>query len=77
MKILKRTIWLCILSLAWPMASFGSAATIPRIFILHSYESGHVCGQPQHDGFISALRSAGYDHVAIDTYLLYGHQTNQ
>ncbi len=31
-----------------------------RIFILHSYEHNHVCGQPQHDGVISALKSAGF-----------------
>lgn len=30
-----------------------------RVFILHSYESNHVCGQPQHDGMIAALADKG------------------
>ena len=30
-----------------------------RIFILHSYEDRHVCGQPQHDGVMAALKEAG------------------
>lgn len=32
----------------------------PRVFILHSYERNHVCGQPQHDGVISMLKKAGF-----------------
>ena len=31
-----------------------------RIFILHSYEYNHVCGQPQHDGMIAMLKKAGF-----------------
>ena len=37
-----------------------AAAAPRRIFILHSYEAGHACGQPQHDGLIEALEKAGY-----------------
>ena len=29
-----------------------------RIFILHSYGYGHVCGQPQHDGIIGVLKDS-------------------
>jgi ABC-type uncharacterized transport system substrate-binding protein len=32
----------------------------PRIFILHSYEQNHVCGQPQHDGVVAMLKTAGF-----------------
>lgn len=32
-----------------------------RVFFLHSYQSGHVCGQPQHDGVLKALREAGFE----------------
>jgi hypothetical protein len=28
----------------------------PRVFILHSYEHNHVCGQPQHDGMVAILK---------------------
>lgn len=31
-----------------------------RIFIVHSYEDGHICGQPQHDGAIKALKENGW-----------------
>ncbi len=31
-----------------------------RIFILHSYEKGHVCGQPQHDGVVAGLKEQGF-----------------
>lgn len=31
-----------------------------RVFILHSYEQGHVCGQPQHDGVVAALHKNGF-----------------
>jgi putative tryptophan/tyrosine transport system substrate-binding protein len=44
-----------------------------RIFILHSYESGHVCGQPQHDGVVSALEKAGMkapESLTIETYFM-------
>ena len=45
----------------------------PRIFILHSYESGHVCGHPQHDGVVAALRKAGFkdkENPVIQTYYM-------
>ena len=29
-------------------------------FIVHSYEDGHICGQPQHDGVIKALEENGW-----------------
>ncbi|HCY83503.1 MAG TPA: hypothetical protein DHV36_00035 [Desulfobacteraceae bacterium] len=35
-------------------------ADSPRVFILHSYEAGHVCGQPQADGVLAALDAAGF-----------------
>ena len=31
-----------------------------RIPILHSYEEGYICGQPQEDGLVAALAEAGY-----------------
>lgn len=51
-----------------------SASRSPtRIFILHSYEKGHVCGQPQHDGVIAALKKAGFkgkENVEIKVYYM-------
>jgi hypothetical protein len=48
-----------------------------RLFIVHGYESGHICGQPQHDGVLKALAEAGWAAEAnlvveayyMDTYL--------
>ena len=27
-----------------------------RLFIVHSYKAGHVCGQPQHDGILAVSK---------------------
>ncbi len=48
-----------------------SSEASPQIFILHSYEADHVCGQPQHKGVVSALREAGFregENLAIEVY---------
>ncbi|MBW1721874.1 MAG: hypothetical protein JRJ78_07400 [Deltaproteobacteria bacterium] len=54
--------------------SFSSASDTPRsLFILHSYEKGHVCGQPQHDGVIAALKEAGFEegkNLVLRTYYM-------
>lgn len=42
-----------------------------RVFILHSYEDQHVCGQPQHDGIVAALKKVGFkenENLKIQTY---------
>ena len=44
-----------------------------RVFILHSYEVNHVCGQPQHDGIIEALKKAGFrekENLEIRTFFM-------
>lgn len=61
--------------MAFVEASFAeNASDLPhRIFILHSYEKDHVCGQPQHDGILAALKSAGFRERAnleIGTYYM-------
>lgn len=42
-----------------------------RVFILHSYEKDHSCGQPQADGVIVALKHAGFDDKNIDIQSFY------
>jgi ABC-type uncharacterized transport system substrate-binding protein len=37
------------------------AKNIKRLFIVHSYEDGHICGQPQHDGALKVLATAGWE----------------
>ncbi|WP_163338541.1 ABC transporter substrate-binding protein [Desulfopila sp. IMCC35008] len=44
-----------------------------RLFIIHSYENGHICGQPQHAGAIKALEEAGFAvgrNIVIGTYYM-------
>jgi len=31
-----------------------------RVFIVHSYGKGHICGQPQHDGILKAFEDNGW-----------------
>ncbi len=35
------------------------AAETYTLVVVHSYEEDHVCGSPQHEGIVSALRDAG------------------
>lgn len=54
-------------------SSFAEPAPWPRVFILHSYEADHVCGQPQHDGVLSALRKAGFrkeENLVVGAYYM-------
>jgi putative ABC transport system substrate-binding protein len=50
-----------------------------RLFILHSYESGHICGQPQHDGLLEALAEAGWvpnKNLTVQAYFMDTYRTN-
>ena len=49
------------------------AETPARLFILHSYDHNHVCGQPQHDGVLAALQAEGYSpgqKLDVQTYYM-------
>lgn len=44
-----------------------------RVFIVHSYEKNHICGQPQHDGAVKALEEGGWveeKNLIITTYYM-------
>ena len=50
-----------------------------KIFILHSYSKNHVCGQPQHDGVIAALKENGYvtgKDYALEVYYMNSKKKN-
>ena len=48
------------------------AQPLTRVFILHSYEFNHVCGQPQHDGVVAALKNAGFiDNKNLEIQVYY------
>lgn len=45
------------------IAAPGTTFSTPskKLFIVHSYEQGHICGQPQHEGAIKALSESGWN----------------
>ncbi|MDY6950838.1 MAG: ABC transporter substrate binding protein [Thermodesulfobacteriota bacterium] len=72
-----RLLIVCLLAmvlLSWLTIGSIEASSLPyRVFILHSYEAGHVCGQPQHDGVVATLRKAGFkeeEGLEIDAYFM-------
>ncbi|WP_025322172.1 ABC transporter substrate-binding protein [Deferrisoma camini] len=43
------------------LALWGAGPVVAaRVFVVHSYGAGHVCGQPQHDGLVQALEDEGF-----------------
>ncbi len=69
-----KILWLQLLALTFVSLIFQSISLADghkKIFIVHSYEDGHICGQPQHDGAINALFEAGWQegkNLQIATY---------
>ncbi len=41
-------------------ADLSFAKDKKRVFIVHSYGEGHICGQPQHDGILKAFEESGW-----------------
>lgn len=50
---------------ALPAMGFTQSRPAKRIFIVHSYEKGHVCGEPQAEGILDALKAAGWPRAVI------------
>jgi ABC-type uncharacterized transport system substrate-binding protein len=72
--------WVILASLVWlvpgPVLAEQQAK---RLFFLHSYESGHICGQPQHDGVLKALAEAGWvadANLIVQAYFMDTYRTN-
>lgn len=60
-------------------ASAGLTKTAKKIFIIHSYEKDHICGQPQHDGAVKALADTGWlegKNLEISAYYMDTKRTN-
>ncbi len=76
-RVLTALIALLMLAVAGP--SFAEAPMArKRVFILHSYELGDVCGQPQAQGVVQALKQAGFgdDKVQFSVYAMDTKRTN-
>jgi ABC-type uncharacterized transport system substrate-binding protein len=52
-------VFAAIVSLA-PGSALAQTQSAKRIYIVHSYEKGHVCGEPQAEGILDALKAAGW-----------------
>ena len=39
----------------------GFAGPSKKLFIIHSYEQNHICGQPQHEGAMKAINESGWE----------------
>jgi hypothetical protein len=70
-RTLPRTLLLLVTAAAVLLPIRAHSAS--RLLIVHSYEQGHVCGQPQHDGLVSALEREGFDipgEVVVDAWYM-------
>lgn len=62
-----------------PITAFAQSNPAKRIFIVHSYEQGHVCGEPQAEGILDALRSAGWNagnNLTVRSYYMDTYRVN-
>ncbi|MCB2181708.1 MAG: hypothetical protein KQH63_06775 [Desulfobulbaceae bacterium] len=53
--------------------SWASEKKSWKLFILHSYEKNHICGQPQHEGVLAGLEEKGFSvgkNVTLKTYYM-------
>jgi putative ABC transport system substrate-binding protein len=62
-------------------ASGGAYAQKPpkRIYIVQSYEIGHVCGEPQAEGILQSLAASGWtagSNLEVRTYYMDTYKTN-
>src|ERR1700744_5021806 len=80
--ISRRSVILAGGSLLGPSAiSAAKAQSNPakRIYIVQSYEKGHVCGEPQAEGILGALAAAGWEkgrNLAVQSYYMDTYRTN-
>jgi ABC-type uncharacterized transport system substrate-binding protein len=62
-----------------PVTTFAQSQPAKRIFIVHSYEKGHVCGEPQAEGILNALKAGGWTegrNLAVGLYYMDTYRTN-
>jgi ABC-type uncharacterized transport system substrate-binding protein len=62
-----------------PVAALGQSQPAKRIYIVQSYEKGHVCGEPQAEGILSALAAVGWmvgKNLTVRSYYMDTYRTN-
>jgi putative ABC transport system substrate-binding protein len=62
-----------------PVAALGQSQPAKRIYIVQSYEKGHVCGEPQAEGILEALAAGGWvvgRNLTVRSYYMDTYLTN-
>jgi putative ABC transport system substrate-binding protein len=60
-------------------AAIAQSQPAKRIYIVQSYEKGHVCGEPQAEGILDALAASGWkvgQNLTVQTYYMDTYRTN-
>lgn len=75
-SLIRLSVFLLAVFLALPAGP--ALAGKPLLYIVHSYEKNHVCGQPQADGVVSSLRETGLypGKVEVKSYYMDTKVTN-
>jgi ABC-type uncharacterized transport system substrate-binding protein len=77
-----RHAWFLVLAAVLALAPVPTAAQTPptkKIYIVESYEKGHVCGEPQAEGIIQALAAGGWrvgENLSVKQYWMDTYRTN-
>jgi putative ABC transport system substrate-binding protein len=61
------------------IAALAQSQPAKRIYIVQSYEKGHVCGEPQAEGIRDALAAAGWEvgrNLTVQSYYMDTYRTN-
>jgi len=69
----------CATTLILAAASARAENEAKRIFIVQSYEKGHVCGEPQAEGELASLAAAGWvvgRNLTVASYYMDTYRTN-
>ena len=67
---------------AMPLATtavLAQSQPAKRIYIVQSYEKGHVCGEPQAEGILGALAAGGWQvdrNLTVQSYYMDTYRTN-
>ena len=77
-KMLSIFVWAGIVSLT-PLMALAQSPPAKRVFIVQSYEAGHVCGEPQAEGELQSLAASGWTvgrNLEVKTYYMDTYKTN-
>src|SRR5215813_1660542 len=59
--------------------AFAQSQPANRVYIVQSYEKGHVCGEPQAEGILGALAAGGWTvgrNLTVQSYYMDTYRTN-